>query len=75
VLATHSYVETNDIPASPRADRKLASGRSNRTGSSLNADEDSVWVTQTMGAIYRDEGGLAGETIVPSLEAVLRAWI
>jgi hypothetical protein len=73
--ATYGYVETDETQSSVGVDRNLAIGKSNRTGSSLNADDDFIRVTQAMRAINRDEGGLADETIVPSLEAVLGVWI
>lgn len=73
-LATYSYVDTDEtLSTTPGADGKLAIGARIGNSSSLDADNDSVWVAQVVCAIYCDEGGLAGETIVPSLEAVLGA--
>lgn len=71
-LATYSYVDTHEtLSTSPWVDRKLAIGASIGNSSSLDVDHDFVWVAQAVCAVYRDEGGLAGETIVPGLEAVL----
>ena len=70
-LATYSYVDTNEtLSTTPGVDRKLAIGARIGNSSSLDADNDSVWAAQAVCAIHRDEGGLAGQTIVPSLEAV-----
>lgn len=70
-LATYSYIEAKETLPSPRADRKLAIGASGGNSSSLDADDNFVWITQAVRVIDRDKGCLAGETIVPSLEAVL----
>ena len=71
VFSTHSYAETVEALSGPRIDRKQAIG----TSSSLDADDDLIGVTQAVRTVNWDEARLAGETVVPGLEAVLRAWI
>ena len=67
--ATHNDAEANETLSGPGVDRKLVIG----TGSSLNADDDFVRVPEAVRTIYWDKAGLAGETTVPRLEAVLGA--
>lgn len=46
-----------------------------RTRSSLDVDDNFVWVAEAVRTIDWDEAGPAGETMVPGLEAVLRECI
>lgn len=70
-MSTHRHTETIEALPGPRVDEKEVIGR----GSRLDADEDFVWVTEAVRGIDWDKGGRAGETIIPGLEAVLRACV
>lgn len=74
-MPTYGYVETSGTQSIPGFDCKLGIGTSSGTSSSLDADDDLVRITQVVRAIHGDEAGLADETIVVRLEAVMGVCI